>query len=250
MLGRREFLKGVSLLPLARLVPEVMWRATAAAAADMFAFFNAHQAAVVREATARILPGPDDDPLETGHPGAREANVVRYIDVLLSALDTSPARIYAGGPYGDAINTFVPLSAQQQASWQKRITALRKAYTNGIAALDAAAGGDFAAASPNQKDQVLAGAGDFLEILYTHTIEGTYSHPVYGGNANRSGWTEIAFPGDSQPAGYNAAQTGASDGPDVIDPAGVVALLVANLGTSAAVRAAATAHGRGVSRRG
>ena len=38
-------------------------------------FFTEHQAAVVEAATARIAPGPTDDPAEAGHPGAREAGV-------------------------------------------------------------------------------------------------------------------------------------------------------------------------------
>ena len=48
-------------------------------------FFTAHQAAVVEAATARIAPGPRDDPAEAGHPGAREAGVTGYIDALLAA---------------------------------------------------------------------------------------------------------------------------------------------------------------------
>ena len=49
-------------------------------------FFTAHQAAVVEDATARIAPGPRDDPAEAGHPGAREAGVTAYIDAMLAAL--------------------------------------------------------------------------------------------------------------------------------------------------------------------
>ena len=49
-------------------------------------FFTSHQAAVVEAATARIAPGPADDPAEAGHPGAREAGVTGYIDSMLGAL--------------------------------------------------------------------------------------------------------------------------------------------------------------------
>ncbi len=49
-------------------------------------FFSTHQAAVVEDATARIAPGPKDDPAEAGHPGAREAGVTGYIDSMLGAL--------------------------------------------------------------------------------------------------------------------------------------------------------------------
>jgi gluconate 2-dehydrogenase gamma chain len=224
VLTRRDFLKGVSLLPLARLVPLPVWDRAAAAAEETFAFFTPHQAAVVREATARIIPGPTDDPLEMGHPGAREANVTRFIDVLLSALDHHPEHIYGGGPFGAPATQWVALSVQQRRGWEQRIATLKKAYRDGVTLLDSLAGGDFTTASAMDKDQYLMSdqAAAFLDVLYTHAIEGTYSDPMYGGNANRSGWTEIKFPGPSMPRGYTRAEVSQSDGLDVIDPTGVV----------------------------
>lgn len=215
-------------MPLAGLVPRAVWETAAGAATETFEFFTTHQAAVVREATARILPGPLDDPLEAGHPGAREANVVRFVDVLLSALDHHPEHLYGGGPFGAAANQFVAPSTQQRRGWELRIAKLKKAYRDGVALLDSLAGGDFSTAPAMQQDQMLmsADAAGFLDILYTHTLEGTYSDPFYGGNANRSGWTEIKFPGPSMPRGYTAAEVGQSDGLDVIDPTGVVAQLL------------------------
>jgi hypothetical protein len=246
VLSRRDFLRGVSLLPLAGLLPRDMWETAAAAAEETFAFLTAHEAAVVREATARIIPGPLDDPLEAGHPGAREANVARYVDVLLSALDQRPERIYAGGPFGAAADRFVGLTPQQRRSWTRRIAALKRAYREGVVLLDTLAGGNFAAASASDKDRILVdeAAGPFVDILYTHAVEGTYSNPIYGGNAGRSGWTEIKFPGPSQPRGYNAAEVGEGDGLDPVDPTGAVGALLEALNTSAAARAAATRHGR------
>src|SRR6516164_7195462 len=63
-------------------------------------FFTGHEAAVVEAATARIVPGPEDDPAEAGHPGAREAGVTDYIDLMLgalSALDASGSGGAGGG---------------------------------------------------------------------------------------------------------------------------------------------------------
>src|SRR5690348_18258086 len=81
-------------------------------------FFTPHQAAVVEAATARIAPGPRDDPAEQGHPGAREADVTGYIDTTLGALQdegTTPG-IFAGGPWSnrhapgpDLMARFAPL---------------------------------------------------------------------------------------------------------------------------------------------
>ena len=67
-------------------------------------FFTAHQAAVIEDATARIAPGPADDPDEAGHPGAREADVTGYIDSMLAqlgALDGAAPLIFAGGPWSN-----------------------------------------------------------------------------------------------------------------------------------------------------
>jgi len=219
------------LTPLAALMPRgFIADALAAPVMKSYVFFDAHQAAVVREATARLIPGPEDDQLEAGHPGAREANVVRYIDVMLGAFTFTPPRIHAGGPYSDRnggdedyMGDFVPLSPFQEASWRKRIDGLQRTYIAGIKALDTAAGGDFTTASPDKQDSVLAGAGNFLDVLFTHAIEGFLSAPEYGGNAGGVGWKEISFHGDTQPRGYTAKEVGESDG---IDPAGPDALLL------------------------
>jgi hypothetical protein len=223
--SRRTVLKGAGLLGLAALVPAPLLAWARAQAADSFLFFTAHQGAVVREATARLIPGPTDDPTELGHPGAREANVVRYIDLMLAALTLTPERVHAGGPWsdrkgGDAnhMATFIPLSAAQRRGWEQRLAKLHTIYADGVAALDAAAGGDFTTATQLQQDQALA-SGDlaaFRDLMFGHAIEGTYCLPEYGGNENLSGWQEIKFPGDSQPRGYTPTEVGESDGPDAL----------------------------------
>src|SRR5206468_469773 len=100
-LSRRDFLKGVGLVPLAAALPGPVLARALADTSDSYRFFTTHEAAVVREATARIIPGPTDDPTEVGHPGAREANVVRYIDTMLAAFSFHPPRIFAGGPFSN-----------------------------------------------------------------------------------------------------------------------------------------------------
>jgi hypothetical protein len=203
-------------------------------------FLDDHQAAVVVEATARLIPGPTDDLLELGHPGAREANVVGYIDALLSAFDTDPPRIYAGGPASvrggnptDDFNDFQPLSPIQDRYWRAQVAELRQRYADGVVALDAAAGGSYAAADVVTKDLVLTQDGTgFRDLLFDHAIEGWLAAPEYGGNEDQQGWVEIRFPGDTIPRGYTDAQVSQSDGPDVIDPTGIVAQLLGHLTTA------------------
>jgi hypothetical protein len=229
---RRRFLARVSLVPLLALLPRRILL-DALADASEFRFFTAHQAAVVREATARLIPGPQDDPAETGHPGAREANVVRFIDTLLAAFDVEPPKVHAGGPWSDRsggtrnfMKDFLPLPPAKARAWRKRVAALQKTYRDGIALLDQQAGGDFATAPALMQDQILASpdAGEFRDVLFTNAIEGMYSVPEYGGNAGLVGWQEIKFRGDTQPRGYSPAQVSQSDGPDPVDPTGIVGL--------------------------
>ncbi|MGA7051159.1 MAG: gluconate 2-dehydrogenase subunit 3 family protein [Mycobacterium sp.] len=209
--SRRVMLGGLSLLPLAAAVGVSLPTASAEAT---YRFLTPHQAAVLDAATRRLIPGPDDSPLETGYPGAHEANVVNYLDRMLSVFDVTPADVHAGGPWSDRAGgsqdymaTFVPLNRAQTYAWQKRVASLRTQYANGIALLDQLAGGDFSAVRPIRQDLILGGqATSFASVLFGHTIEAMYSAPEYGGNANLVGWQGIKFPGDSQPRGYTAAE--------------------------------------------
>jgi hypothetical protein len=211
-------------------------------------FFTAQQAAVVEAATARIAPGPADDPAEAGHPGAREAGVTGYIDVMLAqlgALDdagsspSSPPLIFAGGPWSnrhtsgpDLMARFIALDPVARIAWQKRLQGWQQQYRTGIATLDKLAGGDFATASQAKQDKILASssASTFMALLYEHTIEGLYSAPEYGGNRGLVGWKDIAFPGDIQPRGYTPEEVTGSDGHDPVDNTGVVADVLKLLG--------------------
>ncbi|HEY3140140.1 MAG TPA: gluconate 2-dehydrogenase subunit 3 family protein [Acidimicrobiales bacterium] len=230
-LGRRTVVAGVGFLPLLRLLPRT--RVAGALAAGAVAqpaelrFFDPHQAAVVTEATARLIPGPLDDPAETGFPGAREAGVVSYIDGFLSAFDEDPPRIYRTGPWSgrhggdDMMGAFIPLTAWQEEAWRSRITEMQRVYREGIAALDAAAGGDFTAVDPATQDRILIelGGDAFRRVLFEHAIEGVYGAPEYRGNHDLVGWETIGYAGDIAPLGYSADEVEAEQ-PDPA-PAGV-----------------------------
>jgi len=207
-------------------------------------FFDGHQAAVVEDATARIAPGPGDDPAETGHPGAREAGVTGYIDAMLGALgalqdDNPPPVIFAGGPWSnrhtsgpDLMARFAALDPVARIAWRKRLTAWQGQYKKGIAALDKLAGGDFTKAAPREQDKILAAqsVSAFTSLLFEHTIEGLYAAPEYGGNRGLAGWKDIGFPGDIQPRGYTADEVERSDGRDPLTSTPIVADVLKLLG--------------------
>jgi gluconate 2-dehydrogenase gamma chain len=87
----------------------------------------------------------------------------------------------------------------------------RGAYAAGLAALDAyaqsAKGAPFTKLSAKDQDAVLTdmeknvadgftpNASTFFNLVRTHTIQGTFCDPYYGGNANFVGWDLIGYPG-------------------------------------------------------
>jgi hypothetical protein len=251
---RRTVVTAISVIPVAVASAMVLGAAgctspsrpdVPAPGARVLRFFSAHQAAVVEAAAARIVPGPEDDPAEKGHPGAREAGVTDYIDMMLGALGAlsgnqdPPAMIFAGGPWSnrhtsgpDPMASFVALDPVARIAWRKRLAGWQQQYTHGVAALDKLAGGDFAKASAASADTILArqDMSTFTSLLFEHTIEGMYGNPEYGGNRGLAGWKDIGFPGDVQPQGYSAAEVERSDGRDRVGDTPIVAEVLKILG--------------------
>ena len=203
-------------------------------------FFTAHQAAVVEAATARLAPGPHDDPAEAGHPGAREAGVTGYIDRMLG-MDAAAGQpmIFAGGPWSnrhadghDAMASFISPDPVTAIAWRKRLAGWRRQYTSGVATLDRLAGGDFVKAPPEKQDAILAKqeVSAFTSLLFEHTVEGLYAVPEYGGNRDLVGWKDIGYPGDVQPRGYTADEVERSDGHDPVVDTEIVAKVLKFLG--------------------
>ena len=202
--------------------------------------FDQHQTELITEATARLIPGPDDDPAEAGHPGAREANVTRYITTLMGALLVSPPTVFAGGPFSDRAGggqddmaAFLTLDPDRTATWRTRLAGLKLAYDQGLSALDRAAGGPgFLGLDAAGRDRVLAtdpkvpalpdDYTGFTDLLFAHAIEGMYSAPEYGGNADLVGWHDIGFPGDIQPRGYPAATVSSPLSRETLNPSASV----------------------------
>jgi gluconate 2-dehydrogenase gamma chain len=126
---------------------------------------------VLEAIVARLIP------TDATGPGAAEAGAARYIDRAL------------GGALASS----------------------RQAYTAGLAALDAYArssrGAPFARLSATDQDATLidvetdvatgfpGSPAAFFNLVRTHTLQGTFGDPYYGGNANFVGWDLIDYPG-------------------------------------------------------
>ena len=186
-LSRRELLKRVGIVgAAAAAVPARMFVPTAGMAPPMEASASTQAGALTREAletlntteantleamVARLIPSDESGP------GAVEARAAHYIDRAL------------GGALASS----------------------REAYRSGLGAVDSYArtskGAPFAQLSTKDQDTVLSemeknvavgftpDASTFFNLVRTHTIQGTFCDPYYGGNANFVGWDLIGYPG-------------------------------------------------------
>jgi gluconate 2-dehydrogenase gamma chain len=168
--SRRELFKrlgiaGAAVVALPELTRVLSFtRQTALNPADVFAqtpVLNETETATLGAVCARIIPTDESGP------GAAEARASTYIDRAL------------GG-------------------W---LATSRAAYAEGLAAIDEAArarsGRRLVELPPTEQDAVLSSieATPFFALVRTHTIQGTFCDPAYGGNTNFVGWDLLGYPG-------------------------------------------------------
>jgi gluconate 2-dehydrogenase gamma chain len=124
---------------------------------------NEAQLATLDAALARLIPSDD------GEPGARDAQVIRYVE---RALDG----VHSG---------HLP------------------AYRRGLTDLDELAmaryGAAFAGLADGRQDAVLREAEralpGFFELMWSHAMEGLFGDSRWGGNAELAGWRLLGYPG-------------------------------------------------------
>jgi gluconate 2-dehydrogenase gamma chain len=161
--SRRELLKrmglaGVAVFALPEPSRVLMFRQQMLA---QLPALTASESATLSAMCARIIPTDENGP------GAVEARAATYIERAL------------GG-------------------W---LASSRADYAQGLAAVDEAArakaGRPFAELPPADQDAVLTSIEDtpFFALVRTHTIQGTFCDPAYGGNAKFVGWDLIGYPG-------------------------------------------------------
>jgi gluconate 2-dehydrogenase gamma chain len=174
-LSRRELLKRAGLAGAAAAIAPAVAGAHVTHGADAVA--QAPAAAPISREPLQALTTAEADVLEAvcarliptdeSGPGAREARAAHYIDRALAGF----------------------------------LAPSRQAYATGLAAIDLAAknahGVPFAKLSDTDQDQILKSmeATAFFALVRTHTIQGTFCDPFYGGNANFVGWDLIGYPG-------------------------------------------------------
>lgn len=159
-----------------------------------YTFFQPHEAALIEAMAARLIP---DDELGAG---AIEAGVPGFIDKQLAGAWGTGERLYRAGPWEQGEPTqgyqlpFTPAELFRNA-------------LRGIQAEMDKGGQDFSRMSHQDQDAWLrklqedkrelegVPAHVFFESLWSMTLEGYFSDPVYGGNLNMASWKMIGFPG-------------------------------------------------------
>jgi gluconate 2-dehydrogenase gamma chain len=166
-ISRRDLLKRVGVAGAAAAVPI---DAIAQATREPFESLTAAEGATLEAIVARLIP------TDANGPGATEARAARYIDRAL----------------GGFLNSFLV------------------AYRTGLAGVESyarsAKGASFTQLSAQDQDAVLTdmegnaakgfpAAALFFNLVLSHTLQGTFCDPFYGGNANFVGWDLLGYPG-------------------------------------------------------
>jgi gluconate 2-dehydrogenase gamma chain len=179
--SRRNLLKGAGLVSAAV--------ASSGAATQIIAAESSSNAATqprVREALETLTAAEAETldalvdriiPSDDSGPGAREARAVHYIDRSLASDNQSSRANYAMGL--TAINDFT------QVEYSKPFHQLSQQQQDDV--LTMVIEGDITGFNPS-------GAG-FFGMVRSHTIQGTFSDPYYGGNRDFIGWDMLGYPG-------------------------------------------------------
>ena len=183
--SRRDILKRVGVAGAAAAVPI---DAIAQAAREPFETLTAAEGATLEAMVARLIP------TDSNGPGATDARAARYIDRALGGF----------------------------------LTAFLVAYRTGLAGVETyartAKGASFTQLSAQDQDAVLTdmennaakgfpAAALFFNVVLSHTIQGTFCDPFYGGNANFVGWDLLGYPGIRLTASANDQRMDVSPAP-------------------------------------
>lgn len=182
--SRRNLLKGVGVVGAAALSGAATSNLIAAdappgpgSAADSIVAREALEVLTALEAETLeaicdcLIPSDDNGP------GAREARAVHYIDRSLASHNSAARHDYMIGL--SAVNDY----AHQTGN--KAFHQLDRDQQNAI----------LLAVQNDNLDGFAPSSGGFFNMVRSHTIDGTFSDPYYGGNRDFVGWDMIRYPG-------------------------------------------------------
>ncbi len=167
LLKRAGFVGAAVAFPVPALSPETAREQER----EPFETLTAAESDTLEAIVARLIPTDENGP------GATEARAAHYIDRALTGPLASSRPAYSAGL--EAVDTYArnskgapfrELAAEDQDAV---LTDMETGVASGF--------------SPD--------SSQFFNLLRTHTIQGTFCDPYYGGNANFVGWDLIDYPG-------------------------------------------------------
>jgi gluconate 2-dehydrogenase gamma chain len=136
------------------------------------AFFNHADSETIAAFAERLMPGAPDKP------GAHDAGVLNYIDLALSGAYADLQDFYRRGLEqldAHCRKTYKqPFVYLQSSQMDEVITALEEGKATGF---------------------TWPSSQEFFNTVRTHTVEGMFADPIYGGNKDFAGWRLVGFPG-------------------------------------------------------
>lgn len=138
---------------------------------EAFETLTAMESATLDAFASRILPSDENGP------GAHEARAVHYIDRALAGPMVASREQYGVG-----------LSSLEDYSMQTKGVSFHLLSESEQDAI-------IEAMTQNAIPEFAALNGGFFNMVRTHTIDGTFSDPYYGGNRDFIGWDLLGYPG-------------------------------------------------------
>ncbi len=135
-------------------------------------------------------------PSDSNGPGAAEARVAHYIDHALGGALAPSRQAYAAGlaaieEYA-RISKGAPFAQLSPADQNSALTDIENNTATGF--------------SPN--------SSAFFDLVLSHTLQGMFCDPYYGGNANFVGWDLLGYPGVRTMATVNQQRMGVELAPN------------------------------------
>ena len=179
--ARREMLKRAgavgavatttAVVPAASLTPGAQAQAKALPLREALETLTAAESDTLEAICARIIPS------DANGPGAAEARAAHYIDRALTGPLAGSKSAYVSG--------LAAIDAYAQSAKDAPFVKLSAGDQDAVL-------GDF---EKNAAKAYLPNPAGFFNMVRTHTIQGTFCDPYYGGNANYVGWDLIGYPG-------------------------------------------------------
>ena len=184
--SRRQFIKIASVATGAAAVAQspLAWGGSAAGKLLPYApkTLTEIELATLKAVMARLIPA------DASSGGAVEARAYAYVDIALASTYAAQLPVYRQG--------LAALASLAKAGGATSAALLPAKDMNALLARLEAGGVTEPISGDAQQSLSFADGGkSFFAMLRQHTVEGTFSDPMYGGNQGFVGWRIVGYPG-------------------------------------------------------